>query len=156
VIPRLGARGEGWVALQGVLLVLLAAAGVFGSGWPAGARPWLAIAAVVLAFAGGALGLGGAVALGRQLTPFPRPVERGGVRERGVYALVRHPIYGGVLLATTAWALATSPLALIPVAALAAVLEAKRRVEEAWLIERYPEYAEYRRRVRWRFVPGAW
>ena len=36
---------------------------------------------------------------------------------------------------------------------LAALLDAKARREETWLLERYDAYAEYRRRSK-RFVPG--
>jgi protein-S-isoprenylcysteine O-methyltransferase Ste14 len=46
------------------------------------------------------------------------------------------------------------PLALVPTAVAAVFLELKSRREEAWLAERYTEYDEYRRRVRWRFIPG--
>ena len=38
----------------------------------------------------------------------------------------------------------------------AAFLEAKRRREEAWLLEQHPGYAEYRGRVHRRFVPFLW
>jgi protein-S-isoprenylcysteine O-methyltransferase Ste14 len=47
-----------------------------------------------------------------------------------------------------------SPLALVPTVALVLVLETKSRLEEFMLEERFPEYDAYRRRVRWRFVPG--
>jgi protein-S-isoprenylcysteine O-methyltransferase Ste14 len=32
--------------------------------------------------------------LGRQLTPYPRPVTDGVLRQDGIYSLVRHPMYG--------------------------------------------------------------
>ncbi|HEX6330442.1 MAG TPA: hypothetical protein VF129_04025 [Actinomycetota bacterium] len=32
--------------------------------------------------------------------------------------------------------------------------ELKSRLEERWLLERYPEYGDYRRRVRRESVPG--
>jgi protein-S-isoprenylcysteine O-methyltransferase Ste14 len=37
---------------------------------------------------------------------------------------------------------------------LGAYLELKSRREERWLAERYPGYEAYRRRTRWKFVPG--
>jgi protein-S-isoprenylcysteine O-methyltransferase Ste14 len=67
---------------------------------------------------------------------------------------VRHPIYGGTLLVALGWSLLSSPLALFPTALLAFLLELKSRHEESMLAERFPEYEAYRRRVRWRFVPG--
>jgi protein-S-isoprenylcysteine O-methyltransferase Ste14 len=51
------------------------------------------------------------------------------------------------------WALVTSPAALVPAALLAVVLWGKSVREEAWLDERYPGYAGYRRRVPRRFIP---
>jgi protein-S-isoprenylcysteine O-methyltransferase Ste14 len=155
-LPQLGRRGEGWVALQVVLIVVIIAAGVAGPDWPSGARTWLSIVAGVVALAGLCLFLGGIGGLGRQLTPFPKPVERGGIKRGGVFGLVRHPIYGGVLLLALAWSLFTSPLALVPWAVAGVFLDAKRRREEAWLIEKHPEYDEYRRSVRAAFVPYVW
>jgi protein-S-isoprenylcysteine O-methyltransferase Ste14 len=32
----------------------------------------------------------------------------------------------------------------------------KSRLEERWLIDRHPAYADYRQRVRRRFVPYLW
>ena len=72
----------------------------------------------------------------------------------GAYRLVRHPIYGGTLLVALGWSLLSSPLALFPTSLLALLLELKSRHEESMLVARFPEYEAYRRRVRWRFVPG--
>lgn len=155
-LPSLGTRGEGWVALQGVLLVAVAFAGVAGPPWPDGDGTWRPAAAGLLGAAGLVLSLGGMRGLGSALTPFPRPVPDGALIEHGVYRLVRHPIYGGVLLLAAGWALWRSPLALVPTALLALLFEGKRRREEAWLMERYPGYATYRARVRRRFIPFVW
>jgi protein-S-isoprenylcysteine O-methyltransferase Ste14 len=65
-------------------------------------------------------------------------------------------MYGGALLLMLAWALVSSPLALLPLAVAAAFLDAKRRREEAWLLDQHPDYAEYRQRVRRRFIPYVW
>src|SRR3712207_8702061 len=48
----------------------------------------------------------------------PRPVERAPLHDDGVYALARHPVYGGILLLALGWAFATSPLALVGVVVL--------------------------------------
>lgn len=155
-IPPLGRRGGGWVALQGVLFALALAVGWFGSRWPQPARPAMAVVAFVVFVAGVGLLLGGGAGLGRQLTPFPRPVDAGELHQDGLYGYVRHPIYGAVLLILLAWALATSPWALLVVAAATIFFEAKRRLEEAWLQERYPDYEDYRQRVRKRYLPFLW
>ena len=155
-LPRLGRRGEGWVALQVALVAIIVATGVLGPRWAAPLHDVRTAAAVVVALGGLYLFGGAAAGLGRQLTPFPKPVEGGSVKRSGAYGLVRHPMYGGVLLLALAWALLSSPLALVPWAVAALFLDAKRRREEAWLLDAYPDYAEYRARVRSRLVPLVW
>jgi protein-S-isoprenylcysteine O-methyltransferase Ste14 len=155
-IPTLGPRGEGWVLIQTTLVAGVVVAGLGGARWPENLqRPGL-----VIAIASGTAGLGlaaSAVAtLGRSLSPFPKPPATSELKESGVYALVRHPIYGGLLLLSVAWSLGLSPWALIPTGALAVALVCKSRLEERWLIERHPAYAGYRARVRRRFVPYLW
>lgn len=155
-LPALGRRGGGWVSLQVAFLAAAVATGVLGPAWPGTARPWLAVAGGVAALAGAGLLVGGGVGLGRQLTPFPRPVANGALRRDGVYGLVRHPMYGGALLLILGWALLSSPLALLPLGLAAVFLDAKRRREEAWLVEQHPGYAEYRLQVPRRFIPWVW
>jgi hypothetical protein len=58
-LPQLGRRGEGWVALQIVLLAVIIATGIMGPAWPSSVRTWLAIAAGLLALVGLYLFLGG-------------------------------------------------------------------------------------------------
>jgi protein-S-isoprenylcysteine O-methyltransferase Ste14 len=92
----------------------------------------------------------------RAMTVFPRPREHAALAERGVYRLVRHPIYGGLILMALGLSLAESPLGLIPAALLAVVVDLKSRLEEEWLVERQPGYAAYRARTPRRFVPGVY
>jgi protein-S-isoprenylcysteine O-methyltransferase Ste14 len=155
-LPQLGRRGEGWVALQIALVAAMAAAGTKGRRWPSASRG-ARMAAAGLSGLGGLYLFGDGVArLGRQITPFPKPVEQGSVKSTGAYGLVRHPMYGGVLLLTLAWSLVSSPLALAPWTVAAVFLDAKRRREEAWLVEEHPDYEEYRTRVRHSLVPFVW
>jgi protein-S-isoprenylcysteine O-methyltransferase Ste14 len=155
-LPQLGRRGEGWVALQVVLVAAMVATGAKGRRWPSTSRG-ARMAAAGLSGLGGLYLFGGGVArLGRQITPFPKPVEQGSLKSTGAYGLVRHPMYGGVLLMTLGWSLASSPLALAPWTVAAVFLNAKRRREEAWLVEEYPDYEEYRTSVRHSLVPYVW
>ena len=90
----------------------------------------------------------------RPLTPMPKPKEGGELVEGGVYGIVRHPIYGGILLILFGGALATGRLARLGVAIGATgFFEAKARREEVWLVERYPSYRAYRLWVK-KFIPG--
>jgi protein-S-isoprenylcysteine O-methyltransferase Ste14 len=155
-LPTLGRRGGGWVVLQFVLFGAAVAAGVAGTGWPSGARPWLALVAGLLAVAGLVLLIGGGRRLGKQLTPYPLPVASGTLRRTGVYRFVRHPMYGGVALLLLAWALISSPAALVVWAVSFVFLDAKRRREEAWLLEQHADYADYRQQVKSRLIPLVW
>lgn len=152
-LPDLGRRGEGWVLIQIGLLILLAGAGLLGQAWPPGLRPLRQLGGLALLALGLILMTASALALGRQLTPVPRPMENGALRDRGAYALARHPMYGGVVLSALGFALLTSPSALLPAFATLPFFDLKRRREEVWLLERCPEYADYRGRVRRRMIP---
>ena len=154
--PQMGPRGEGWVALQVALMAAVAAAGKRGRRWPSSTRSLRLLAAGPAALAGAYLLSAGIGGLGKQLTPFPKPVQQGSLRRDGAYGLVRHPMYGGGLLLALAWSLVSSPAAVAPWAVTALFLDAKRRREEAWLSEEQPEYEAYRQEVRHSLVPFAW
>lgn len=143
---RMGKRGEWWVVLQGILLFAVALAPRVG--WFA-LPPELMWLGFLLMAAGGIFGAAGALHLGENLTVFPKPRENGRLVTSGTYALARHPIYSGLVLAAFGWALWNlNPLGLLLAAALGIFFDAKSRHEERWLAEKYPEYAEYRKRVR--------
>jgi protein-S-isoprenylcysteine O-methyltransferase Ste14 len=154
--PDLGPRGEGWVVGQFVLLALLVVLGAPGlAALPSSLIGWIRVlagmAAIVL---GGWLILRGLADLGDSLTPMPRPRSDSQLVEAGIYRRLRHPIYAGLIWGAFGWAGVTARLgALLVAILLAAFLDTKARREEAWLMDRYPGYAAYRRRSK-RFVPG--
>lgn len=150
-------RGEGWVAAQ---LVLFAAIGLAPwllpdlAPWPAGLRLPAALAGGALLLAGAAVGGLGALQLGSNLTIFPRPKQDGALVESGVYGLVRHPIYTGVLLGALGYALQRgSTAALLLSLGLWLFFEQKARHEENWLREQFPAYQGYMSRVPGRILP---
>lgn len=152
-LPALGPRGEGWFALQLVLFVLIAAAGFAGPAWDGPPRIVAAAVGALLVGGGGVLATRGVLDLRENLTVFPRPIEGARLVDTGAYALVRHPIYGGIVTAGIGWGLATaSLLALAGAALLAIFFDLKSRREEAWLAEELPGYERYRRRTR-RLLP---
>jgi protein-S-isoprenylcysteine O-methyltransferase Ste14 len=76
--------------------------------------------------------------------------------ETGVYGLVRHPIYSGLILAALGGSLMQSSLVAVALSAcLIVVLWLKSTVEERWLEMRYPDYDAYRARTG-RFIPRVW
>jgi len=144
-------RGGFWIAGQGVLMAgVVAGAWVWRDQWQSPVTIILAIGAFVLA---AVFGLLGAVALGRNLTPFPKPGQRVTLVRHGIYGLVRHPLYTSVMLASLGWTLiwASGP-ALALTVVLGLFFNAKAAREERWLRERFPEYQDYARRVR-RLIP---
>jgi len=67
--------------------------------------------------------------------------------------MLRHPLYSSLMFASAGWALVwSSAVALAAALTLAVLLDAKARVEERWLLERFPGYAAYAGRVR-RLLP---
>jgi protein-S-isoprenylcysteine O-methyltransferase Ste14 len=79
------------------------------------------------------------------------------VIDTGAYALVRHPMYTGVVLLLPGLALwlestAAALFALVPIALLAIRI----LVEENFLHRELPGYTDYTQRIRWRLIPGLW
>jgi protein-S-isoprenylcysteine O-methyltransferase Ste14 len=144
-------RGGFWVLGQGVLLCAVMAGGPIWRGQWQGLV--ITLCGVGLLLVSGALGLAGTVRLGRNLTPFPKPLAGARLVQSGIYGLVRHPLYTAVFCASAGWALVwRSWPALVAALALAPLFDAKARREERWLREKFPEYSAYEQRVR-RFVP---
>jgi protein-S-isoprenylcysteine O-methyltransferase Ste14 len=148
-----GERGEYWVLGQGVLLVAFVLVPLWqpvsADSWP----DWLRLGTQIIAIA---LGLFAAVLLGKglidlgpSLTPLPYPREDGQLVQTGVYGLVRHCLYSGLVLGTAAYSLWQLSLSHGAIAlALFVLLDAKARQEETWLMARYDNYGDYRQRVK--------
>ena len=118
-------------------------------GWPESVARVTRLASVPLMVVGGGVFIAACLGLGRRLTPLPFPKESSSLVQTGVYAIVRHPIYGGGLVLAIGWAFRTqSWLTLGYVVLLFLFFDLKSRREEEWLTQRYPEYADYRKRVR--------
>lgn len=140
--------------IQAVLLVALAAAGIWLRPEWTGAFTDPRVLAGIAALAGGGILLVREIKdLGGSLTALPHPKEDATLVEFGVYRMVRHPIYGGLILGALGWSLLQASLAaLIVTAAIAVFFRLKASVEEAWLTGRFEGYPAYRARTR-RFIP---
>jgi protein-S-isoprenylcysteine O-methyltransferase Ste14 len=159
-------RSVGWdrllIALAVVLGILALRGGATGGGAlvvlsrSAAGGLELAIGAVVL-YAGLAFAVWARVHLGRYWSGMVTLKEGHELIRTGPYAIVRHPIYTGILAMALGTALATGswPLLLILVALLASFL-LKIRAEEKLMIEQFGDaYRSYMREVP-RLVPGVW
>jgi protein-S-isoprenylcysteine O-methyltransferase Ste14 len=151
-----GKRGEWYVVGQVALMALVFFGPRTWGGWPERPAPLATLRLIVgaaLALLGAALFLAGILRLGRNLTPLPHPREHSTLIQSGPYQLVRHPMYGGGLGIALGWALLVgSWCTLAYVVLLFVFLDIKSRREERWLVERFPGYADYQRRVR-KLVP---
>jgi protein-S-isoprenylcysteine O-methyltransferase Ste14 len=87
--------------------------------------------------------------LGRSLTPGTEPLPAAELVTSGPYHHVRHPIYTGLVLALTGYTLAWSNWTLALLLGFLALkyFQAKASAEEEWLVERFPGYKTYMRRV---------
>ena len=147
-------RGGLWVVGQIVLMCAVVAGGLLYR------NQWHCLAA---SLCGGALllvaagcGIAGAISLGRNLSPLPKPSSGTQLVQTGVYRFMRHPLYTAVLCGSIGWALVwQSWPALLAALALVPLLAAKARREERWLRQQFPEYAAYEQRVQ-RFIPWIW
>jgi protein-S-isoprenylcysteine O-methyltransferase Ste14 len=150
---RNGKRGEYLVVLQGLLLlgfILL----------PIYRLPELKIESSLLLniswCISALLGSGGLIFiikgfldLGKNLTPLPYPKEDGELVQTGVYKIVRHPLYSGIILMALAWTIfQLSGSHLIATVILLVFFDIKSNQEEIWLNEKYPDYSEYCQQVK--------
>lgn len=152
-------RGVGYVAVQALLIGLI----VFGPrgffllpksmlSW----LPYLQILGACICILGLLLSLIAALNLGKNLTPLPCPRDGGELVQVGLYRIVRHPLYFGVLLVAFGWLLIYPHLfVLIYVICLCGFFDIKTRREEIWLLERFPNYSDYQTKVK-KLIPGCY
>jgi protein-S-isoprenylcysteine O-methyltransferase Ste14 len=109
---------------------------------------------LALLAAGGALRLAPVFVLGRRFTGLVAIQEGHRLETGGLYRVVRHPSYAGLLLFMAGYVLAFRCwLGLLLVAAMLAVLVGRMNAEERLLESEFgEEYAAYRRHT-WRLVP---
>ena len=135
---------------------LLAFGGTFGGVLfrPDGAHlhGWIA-AGLALQLAGLALCVTSFIALGRSFGF--APADRG-LKRRGPYAIVRHPVYASYFLLQLGYVLQSISMRNALVMLFVCSCNVGRvRSEERFLIAQ-GEYEEYRAEVRWRLLPGVW
>lgn len=145
-------RGAGWVVAQFALMAAVIAAGFVPPEWSGEARQVRLALAIGLIGTGATFSIWAGRELGRALTPFPKPNPTGLVTT-GAFAVVRHPIYLGLLGVFVGYSLLAGALALVVTAGLAGLWLGKARVEERLLADVYGDYHAYCARVRWRIVP---
>jgi len=122
------------------------------------ASPLLGWAGVALAIAGLAFTWWARVHLGREWSLSVTLKQDHRLVRSGPYAITRHPIYTGILLALLGSVIVyhVSPQGLLGLALATCGFVLKLRQEERFMTERFGDaYREYRARVR-ALVPGVW
>lgn len=153
--PSLGALGVTLVTLQFILFLVFAVVAILSA--DVTPEAWRITAGAAIAGLGGILVGGAVLVLGTQLSALPDPRPDTQLIQRNVFGLVRHPIYGGLLLGGLGSAvMLTSSWSLIPLVALAVLFRIKSGFEERALTLSHPEYNSYRIRVPRRFIPVVW
>jgi len=145
-----GERGGWWVVVQFPLLLLAyLIPGWAGQAITGSLASMLMYVGQALLVVGALLMVTGVVSLGRWLTPFPKPLPESQLRTAGAYALVRHPLYSGLLFMSFGWSLYSISIAgLAYDAVLFVFFDRKAAREEIWLAEKFTGYAAYRSRVK--------
>ncbi len=155
---RNNSRGEYLVLLQGILLTGFAILPVYQlPGFKIQSTQLLNltwILASILSLSALILILKGLIDLGKNLTPLPYPIENGELVQTGIYRIVRHPLYSGLIFAALGWTIFQISLShFIATAILLIFFDIKSSREETWLIEKYPDYSDYRQQVK-KLIPG--
>ncbi len=151
LIHRFFQRGGTWILSQGALIATLL---ILSLRFPGANTHWaVKLVGMILLGSAAVVAIAGALAIGANLTPFPKPREKGSLVQDGIFRLIRHPLYSSAIAAGIGWALICGSWPALAVAlAQIPLLRAKALREEKWLRETFPEYAGYERRTR-RFLP---
>ncbi|ASD21800.1 isoprenylcysteine carboxyl methyltransferase [Cryobacterium sp. LW097] len=145
------ALASGLVFVQIVLLVGLLVL-PHGTVWPV--NGFVVATAIALIAVGVALAVQGSTTLGPAMTASPIPRDDAPLATNGVYAVVRNPIYTGLMSGGLGLVVIGSSLMHVVVwVALIGLLAGKTRWEEQMLFVEHPAYSDYAARVG-RFLPG--
>ena len=147
-----GPRGEGYVVIQFLLFALVAFGPETAPGLPRWSAPWSTVGVwlgLAIGLVGAGLVLAGLLWLGRNLTAVPHPKADSTLVQSGAYAIVRHPIYSGIILGAFGLGLLkASTLVILYALILFLFFDIKSRREEQWLAAKFSDYSQYQQRVR--------
>lgn len=143
-----------WLVVQLLLLCAIFALG--WRDWEKAQTEWISVVGGGVMLAALVIAVSGFRALGRNLSPGPRPLRDHSLVTHGIYRRVRHPLYTSLLLLSIGWAIFThSWIACATTLVLLAFLHMKARVEEKHLESIYPQYRNYAARTG-SFLPRPW
>ncbi len=138
-----------WISIQGLLFVLY----LLPVELPYSSPDLLSWPAVLLMLIGLIEILWALQQLGTSLSPFPKPKSNAQLKTGGVFALVRHPIYGGLFLIAAGFGFYTeNPYRLMMALVLLTFFYFKSAYEERNLRAFFRDYEAYAQRTG-RFFP---
>jgi len=108
------------------------------------------VAITVVQVFGSAIWLWALISLGRSFGI--APADRG-LKTRGPYRYIRHPMYAGELINSLGAAIAAASLQGAIVFSIWWIFQVLRILKEEPVLS---GYSEYRKEVRWRILPGVW
>lgn len=148
---KVGERGEAYVIAQFSLLLFIAIGDVpfIGDAITTFLGPSMILLGLFIVYKS-------ASDLKNNLSPYPVPSEKGALIDSGIYGLMRHPMYSGVLIGMAGLSLVTdSVLRMLLTVVLYFVLDVKSDYEETLLVESYgKEYQDYKVKVANKFFPA--
>ncbi len=147
----LSKKGGSYVVVQFILFVVLCLAppNISAAGWPASWRMVGTVLGSLLMLYGAIMLFGGLAQLGLQLQAVPLPKESATLKQNGVYSLVRHPIYSGLIFGWLGWGLFhhAGLTALLVLLLLLPFFDIKTRREEQMLTAKFSDYPAYKATV---------
>ena len=87
--------------------------------------------------------------LGRNLSPFPRPINNSNLVTSGIYRFTRHPMYYSLLLISIGvFTIKLSTYYLVLTISLALIIKFKISLEEKYLMNKFKNYLLYKNEVK--------
>ena len=88
--------------------------------------------------------------LGRNLSPFPRPINNGNLVTSGIYRFMRHPMYYSlILISFGVFIIKLSIYYLFLSISLVLIIKFKIALEEQYLINKFKNYSLYKNEVKY-------
>ena len=88
-------------------------------------------------------------ALGRNLSPFPRPIKNSNLVTKGIYRFIRHPMYYSLIfISIGVFIIKLSIYYLFLTISLALIIKFKIALEEKYLMNKFKNYLLYKNEVK--------